>query len=166
MLMARVFTSVIFLQLSAGVGYAQFGVCDRAANDAVFLVNNDANNRIFGIANSGYPPDVQNAQITIVNYSRSDALNNIAITHAQCEQGYQQPQAIVDSALNVYTFGLNSRMGGAGHVDTSEILNGRPLGGPNAFIPQAREQILQGGNGTIANTIRDPVGCLTFSHKC
>jgi hypothetical protein len=162
----RILSSAILLSLSSTVSHAQFGVCDRAANDALFLVNNDANNRIAGIANSGFPPDVQNAQITIINYSRGDAQNNIAMTHSECMQGYRQPQSIVDTALNVYTFGINSRMGGAGHVDVSEILNGRPLGGPNALIPQAREQILQGNNGTIANTVRDPVGCLTFRHKC
>jgi hypothetical protein len=165
MSISRLVALTIFL-LPAGSAYAQFGVCDRAANDAVFLINNDANNRINMITASGYPADVQNAQITIINYSRSDALNAINATHGQCMAGYRQPQSIVDTALNVYTFGINSRMGGAGHVDVSEILGGRPLGGPNAIVPQVREQILRNDNGTVSNIIRDPVGCGLFAHKC
>lgn len=147
--------------------FAQFGVCDRAANDAVFLVNRDADQRIAAIFASGVPPYVANAQITIINYSRNQSLASIDVGHQQCVAGYEAPQQIVDTALNIYTFGINSRLGPTGHVDVSEILNGRPLGGPGAIVPQAREQILGGDNGTGANIIRDPIGCvITFTHKC
>jgi hypothetical protein len=162
----RVTILVVALALTVSTGNAQFGVCDRAANDASNLINNDANIRINGIMNSGWPPDVQNAQITIINYTRGEALNNIYASHDECMRGYRQPQSIVDTAMNIYTFGLSSRLGGAAHVDTSEILNGTPLGGPNAVIPQVREQILNHDNGTGANIVRDPIGCLTFAHKC
>jgi hypothetical protein len=35
-------------------------------------------------------------------------------------------------------------------IDGSDILAGYPLGGPDAFIPKLREQILRGDRGTVA----------------
>lgn len=58
----------------------------------------------------------------------------------------------------------------ATRVDTSEILNGKPLGGENALVPQAREDVLDrldaADQGSVANIIRDPFKCLTFQRKC
>lgn len=146
---------------------AQFGVCNRAAGDAAFLVNRDADNRINVILNSPAPPHVKEAHITIINYNRQNALHTIQAGWAECNNGFRSPQQIVDAAVTIYTMGLNRMLPpGTMHVDVSEVMSGRPLGGPTAIVPQVRERILGGDRGTGANIVRDPIKCLTFQRKC
>lgn len=50
-------------------------------------------------------------------------------------------------------------------IDVGEILHGKPLGGDNALIPKAREDLLRAitgrehDNGEISKIIRDPIKC-------
>ena len=52
------------------------------------------------------------------------------------------------------------------NVDVGEIAPGKPFGSNSAIVPQVRELVLNGDNGTIANIIRDPWKCATFQRKC
>lgn len=52
------------------------------------------------------------------------------------------------------------------NVDVGEIAPGKPFGSNSAIVPQVRELVLDGDNGTIANIIRDPWKCATFQRKC
>jgi hypothetical protein len=79
----------------------------------------------------------------------------------------------MDSAVGVYTAGLSRAFPKKTfHVDVSEIMMGKPLGGPNAAVPKFREQVLKmlGANkrnpGFIGNMIRDPWKCTTFQKRC
>jgi hypothetical protein len=156
-----------FALAAASPAYAQFGVCDRAANDAVFLVNRDAGARVNNIAQSGDPDQVKNAHITIINWNRDNSLLAVRQAWAECAQGFRRPQQVVDAVVTLYTFGINRMLpAGMTHVDVSEVMTGHPLGGPGAVIPQIRETFLHGDNSTPANIIRDPIRCLTFRRKC
>jgi hypothetical protein len=80
----------------------------------------------------------------------------------ECDDQYKPIQDLTDFSMTVVTMGLSEvlpkRMT---HVDVSQILSGKPLGGDSAAIPKAREQALDalgmgGKNNDIAKTIRDP----------
>lgn len=156
--------ALVLLDSSA---HAQYGVCNRAANDASFLVNRHAGSSINSIIQSSWPADVKNAHIIIINYNRHNALQTVRISWMECNNGFRGPQQVVDAAVTVYTLGLNRMLPpGTMRVDVSEIMSGKPLGGPTAIVPQVRERILGGDRGTGANIIRDPIRCLTFQRKC
>jgi len=158
---------LFFLTLTCGTASAQFGVCNRAAQDAINLVNFKTNQKTQLVLRHNYPPHVIQAHLDIINYSHQDAINSVYQNHNACEQGFVHPQQIVDSAMFVFTMGLNRALPpGMARIDISEIMDGRPLGGPNAIIPQTRERILGGDRGTISNVIRDPIRCLTFQRDC
>ena len=113
--------------------------------------------------------------LRFVFYELKDRLNaekllagrQVAEAIADCEGGFKPYQQVMDSFMTIATGGLSKllpeRMT---RVDVSDILAGYPLGGPNAFIPKLREQILGGDRGTVANVIRDPWKCITFQRKC
>lgn len=146
---------------------AQYGVCDRAASDAVNIVNSDANRRISNILRLNDPDYVKNSHITIINWNRDQSLQSVRMGWYECGAGYKGPQQIVDTAVTVYTLGINRMLPpGMAHVDISEVFAGTPLGGPSAVIPQMRERILGNDNSTPANIIRDPIRCLTFQRSC
>jgi hypothetical protein len=147
--------------------YAQYGVCDRAANDAVAIVNSNRQRKINIVYQYNYPPPVIQAHLDIINYSHQDAMAEVSRGHFECARGFRPPQQIVNAAVTAFTMGLNRALPpGMVRIDISEAIAGYPLGGPNALIPRAREQILQGNNSTPANIARDPWKCLTFQRKC
>jgi hypothetical protein len=84
-----------------------------------------------------------------------------------CERGFKPYQDVMNRLVLVATGGVSKllpeRMT---RVDVSDILAGYPLGGPDAFVPKLREQILRGDRGTGANIIRDPWKCITGQRKC
>ena len=146
---------------------AQYGVCSRAADHAVMIVNAKRQHKIEFVLRHNYPPHVIQAHLDIINYSHQEALNSIQQNYNGCARGYRQPQQIVDTAMFVFSTGLNRQLPpGMARIDISEIINGTPFGGPKAIVPQTREQILNGDRGTGANIVRDPIRCLTFQRKC
>lgn len=158
----------VLLWVPAVQSYSQnFGVCSRAANDAAMLVTAETQRKIQLVLRYNYPPHVIQAHLDIIHYSQQEALWTIQYSYDECARGFQGPQQIVDIALAVFTRGLSRALPpGMGRIDMSEVLTGRPLGGPDAAIPLAREQILGGDTGTGANIVRDPIRCLTFQRKC
>lgn len=146
---------------------AQYGVCDRAANDAVAFVNNERQRKINIVMRHNFPPPVIQAHLDIINYSHQDALLEVNRGHSECGRGFRPPQQVVNAALTVFTMGLNRALPpGMARIDMSEVIAGYPLGGPNALVPRVREQILGGSNSTPANIVRDPWKCMTFQRKC
>jgi hypothetical protein len=84
-----------------------------------------------------------------------------------CEQGFKPYQDVMNTFVLFATGGLSKLLPErVTRIDVSDILAGYPLGGPDAFIPKLREQILGGDRGTISNIIRDPWKCITFQRKC
>ncbi len=79
------------------------------------------------------------------------------------DSGQSVPQLIVDGAVAWFTDGLSLFAPGKSlHVDAGELLNGYPLGGPNAFVPSLRDHVLDalgvgGANNDLAKVLRDPV---------
>jgi hypothetical protein len=104
--------------------------------------------------------DRLNAQKVLAARQVADAIND-------CERGFKPYQQVMNDFVTIATGGLSKllpeRMT---RIDVSDILAGYPLGGPNAFIPKLREQILGGDRGTLGNIVRDPYKCLTFQRKC
>jgi hypothetical protein len=154
--------------LSAGAAFAQgAGVCDREFDQTRDFINQQHAKWADGINKGGFPDAVKNAYLVIVNYSRDAAINGAAGKQNECTANYAKPQEIMDTAVLIFSGGLSSLLPGkTAYVDVSEIMNGYPLGGPDAVIPKLREQILGGDRGTIANVIRDPWKCLSFQRKC
>ncbi|MCP9230585.1 hypothetical protein NMG46_10045 [Mesorhizobium sp. LMG 17147] len=77
----------------------------------------------------------------------------------QCNQGLKTPQKVTDAAVFFATGGLSAILPPRfTHVDVSEILAGKPFGGPNAFLPKARDDLLKGLGigGDVACIIKDP----------
>ncbi|KYH02490.1 hypothetical protein [Bradyrhizobium sp. DOA1] len=84
-----------------------------------------------------------------------------------CERGFKPYQDVMNNFVLVATGGLSKLLPErATRIDVSDILAGYPLGGPDAFVPKLREQILGGDRGTVANIVRDPWKCITFQRKC
>lgn len=166
-LIALVAVFFIFPPASSAHAQYQFGVCDRAANIAVAEVNRRAFRKRQIVQRSGAPTQIQHAHFIIIEHSRSQALGTAIRNRHACHRGYIPAQRIVNDAVTVFTLGLNRALPrGMTRIDLSEIVAGRPLGGPNAVVPKVREKILRGNRGTGANIIRDPIRCLTFMRKC
>jgi len=163
---------VVLLSAFAAIGSMsaqaqQFGVCTRAANDAASLVSTRTQEKVQFVLRHNYPPHVIQAHLDIIYFSQQEAFNSISTNHAACVAGYRHPQQIVDTAVVVFTMGLNRALPpGMTRIDISEVIDGRPFGGPTAIVPEVRERILGGDRGTGANIIRDPIRCLTFQREC
>lgn len=167
MMYTKYWYTLLLATISPSTAYAQFGVCDRAANDAVYLVNFERQRKVNLVLQYNYPPTVIQAHLDIINYSHQDALNDISRGHYECARGFRSPQQIVNTAVTVFTMGLNRALPpGMVRIDISEAAAGRPFGGPNALVPRAREQVLRGDNSTPSNVVRDPWKCVTFQRKC
>jgi hypothetical protein len=81
-----------------------------------------------------------------------------------CNKNLEPLQHGVDTLASAATYGLTDVLPGKmGYVDVSRILAGYPLGGPDAFIPRFREQVLAvlgatGPNNDLAKVLRNPLG--------
>lgn len=97
--------------------------------------------------------------VTKLAIQKASGYKQVAKAVDDCNQGFAVPQKITDAAVFFATGGLSAvlpdRMT---HVDVSQLLSGTPFGGPNALIPQLRDQVLNGLGigGDVACIIRDP----------
>lgn len=64
-------------------------------------------------------------------------------------------QGLVNKATALATLGVLPEK--STHIDASELLDGKPFGGPHSDINKAREQVLHNDQGEIARIVRDPV---------
>ena len=95
---------------------------------------------------------VQKANNLVVRY-RSE-MAQAAGEEEGCASAVAPADTVVNGAVKAYaiwaTYGLAlllpDRMT---NIDVGEIMHGKPLGGDGALIPHAREQLLNGDNGTI-----------------
>lgn len=146
----------------------RFGVCNRAGSQAVNAVNLKAQKAVQEVRRQNPPPHIVNAHMTIIRNAHAQGMSDARRAFDGCVAGFRRPQEVVDIA----TLGFSRVMERAGipegrvRIDASEIASGRPLGGDDALIPRAREQILRGDRGTGANIARDPIRCITFARKC
>ena len=145
------------------------GTCDRETGEAVAFVDQQRDKWLAAInnANPPLPDDVKAAYAVIVRHAHDTGVATAQLKNIDCTKKYEGPQAIMNYAVAAFSGGLSLLAPGkTAYVDVSEIMNGYPLGGPEALIPKLREQILGGDRGTVANIIRDPIKCLTFQRKC
>ena len=151
-------------------GRAQEGVagnCDRETGAAVAFLEQQRQTWVAAVNKVNFPSDVQNAYLIIINHAHDTGVSAAQLKNIDCTKKYEGPQVIMNAAVAAFSGGLSLiAPGKTAYVDVSEILNGYPLGGPDALIPKLREQILGGDRGTVSNIIRDPVKCLTFARKC
>jgi hypothetical protein len=145
-----------------------FGVCNRYADQAADAVNAKAQDAVNEVQRQNLPAHVVNAHMTIIQDAHARGMSDVQSTFNECVSGFKTPQDIVDIA----TLGFSRALESAGipegrvRIDASEIATGRPLGGDEALVPKAREQVLGGDTGTGANILRDPIRCITFMRKC
>lgn len=173
------------LLISAGQGFAA-DICRDAAGRADYDLNNLYGRRIdfllrvaagaqaHGIDPTRFPQPVPGGNIEILNLpwlaqqlalQRDNALRQVISDFQACEAGWAPYQQIVNNASFYMTGGLSAVLPPAvSYIDLSRITSGTPLGGQNALIPKAREDILNGLGigGDVAKVIRNPVcifGC-------
>lgn len=154
---------------SAQAQQGQSGVCDRETSEAISFIDQQRDKWIDSInkQNPPLPDDVKSAYGIIVKHAHDSSVATAQLKNIDCTKKYEGPQAIMNYAVAAYSGGLSLLAPGKTmYVDASEILNGYPLGGPDALIPKLREQILQGDNSTVSNVIRDPWKCISFQRKC
>jgi hypothetical protein len=90
------------------------------------------------------------------------ALASISVQIDDCEKALKPYQEIVNGFANIANGGIAGLLPGKmGFIDASDILAGYPLGGPDALVPKARDQILNsiglGGNNDLGKIVKDPV---------
>jgi hypothetical protein len=77
-----------------------------------------------------------------------------------CNAGLEPYQKAADLLVATFTGGAEKLLPGKmGSVDVSQILAGYPLGGPDALVPKARDQVLAalGVSGDAEKFIKDPI---------
>lgn len=178
--------SILFFGTSLTPGHTQLAQCDEARNKAVQAVNStyaetisDIDRMIQQAKDNGYDPrkfpyfDKDNNLHTVDLIAAKDDLlsrrgaDQKAVSdkvNAECDKQLQPIQDIVDASVAIATLGLSEVLPKHfTHIDTSEIIiGGKPLGGDNALIPKARDDILDGlgVGGTGRKIIVDPVGAI------
>lgn len=91
---------------------------------------------------------------------RAESFNQIQTAGDDCNKGFAPYQKALDIAVIFITTGLSTVLPPTmTKIDASQILDGKPLGGPGALIPKLREDILNGlgVGGDVACAIRDPL---------
>jgi hypothetical protein len=104
-----------------------------------------------------------------LNRDKQIGLAGVAKLIDDCNQQVKPYQDVVNSFVNVETLGIASMLPGKmGFVDASDILAGYPLGGPDALVPKARDQLLNSLHigGDVAKTIKDPVHAIKCIFGC
>jgi hypothetical protein len=114
--------------------------------------------KIGSAQSSNLPPDEVQALTLLVVRARDRTLATVDQMRYDCTARYIPMQRMFNIAVGVYTAGLSEALPGRFHVDPSEIINGRPLGGPHAAVPQARNDALNrlGVGGDARKVIEDP----------
>lgn len=178
--------SILFSGASLAPANAQLAQCDEARNKAVQAVNgkyaetiSDIDKMIQQAKDAGYDPrkfpyfDADNNLHTVdLIAAREDVVSQRGVdrksvsdrVNADCDKKLQPIQDIVDASVAIATLGLSEVLPKHfTHIDTSEIIiGGKPLGGDNALIPKARDDILDGLGigGTGRKIIVDPIGAI------
>lgn len=166
--------------LSSGTAFAQQSVCRNVAgqqdmniritygNQIDFWLRLAAALRAKGVDPAAFPQAMPDGSIQVINipwmvqmlaYQRDTALSAVFQSFQQCEAGYAPYQQIINVGVFFVTGGLSQVLPpAASYVDASNIFAGTPFGGPNALVPQARDQILTrlGIGGDVAKIIRNP----------
>jgi hypothetical protein len=95
-----------------------------------------------------------------VSLKRDEAIQAIFVAYQQCNANIAPYQAIINTTVFFMTGGLSQAVPErARHIDAGQLLNGTPLGGPGALVPQTREYIFArlGIGGDVAAVIRNPL---------
>ena len=101
-----------------------------------------------------------------VNAMKAEAMNSASVHEEACDKDavpnwIGDAQKVSDIALTIAALPFILLTGNlaAAHVDLGEVYNGRPLGGDNALIPKARDDVLDALHieGDLRKLIKDPV---------
>jgi hypothetical protein len=148
-----------------------FGVCNREIDKAKQDIQADYEQWVAAVKD--LPVEVRDAYTKIFTYNRDQANLEADKGKEECYAGLRPVQEIVNQIVELYTGGLSKSLPEKmTRVDISEIMAGKPLGGPNAAVPQVREFLFNSlgmkkdNPGTVGNTIRDPWKCITGQRKC
>jgi|TARA_R110002060_G_scaffold36845_1_gene47813 hypothetical protein len=162
---------VVFCLFSNSLLAESFGVCNREIDKVKSNLQKDYEQWIEAVKDM--PPEVKDAYIKIFTYNRDQSFSEADKAKEMCYAEFRPLQDLVDGVVLFYTGGLSKVLPEKmTRVDVSEIMAGKPLGGPNAAIPKFREQIFKvlGVNpdspGLIGNIVKEPWKCLTFQRKC
>lgn len=121
-----------------------------------------------GVNPANFPQAMPDGTVQIINIpflihmlatQRDTALGAIFQSFQQCAAGFAPYQQIINTGVFFLTGGMSQVLPPAAtHVDASQILGGTPFGGPNALIPQARSQVLNGLGigGDVRKIIENP----------
>ena len=174
------FLIALFILINSSFIHAEPNQCKLARNDGYSSVNEYYNPRIKQISDSiaeivaagGDPSSIAirvgDKFYTLPEISaklRKEKNIGMSLVNQQvdeCADAVKPYQDLVDGFVNISTGGIAKLLPGKmGYVDASDILAGYPLGGEGAFIPKAREDILNamgmgGANNEIGKRIRDP----------
>ncbi|MDC4206659.1 MAG: hypothetical protein MPW14_20245 [Candidatus Manganitrophus sp.] len=148
-----------------------FGVCNQEMDKVKSNVQEDYKQWIDSV--NDMPQEVRDAYIKIFTYNRDQAFLEADKGKEECYAEFRPLQKIVDGIVLFYTRGLSKVLPEKmTHIDVSQIMAGKPLGGPNAAVPKFREQTFKAlgidpkSPGTVGTIIKDPWKCLTFQRKC
>jgi hypothetical protein len=90
-----------------------------------------------------------------LNAEKVRAVREVADAVDECERGFRPYQSVMNDFVTIATGGLSKLLPErVTRIDISDILAGYPLGGPEAFIPKLREQLLGGDRGHQLRTCR------------
>ncbi len=156
----------------SGFTFAQptFSVCETEAKKARAQIEADYAQWVNAVKDM--PTGIRDAYMVELGKLRDQAYRTTDEGRDKCAQGFIKPQEVVDFAVGIYTGGLSLLFPKkVFNIDVSELMTGKPLGGPNAAIPKVRDQLLKviglgGSSNTLGNIIRDPIRCITFQRKC
>lgn len=161
--MLAISITLVFLPFSA---FAQAGVCNRQADVIGEGIWRDADARIRSVQRMALPPDEKNALILLHLRARDRAFGAVEQVRYDCTRRYIPIQKMANYAVRIYSMGLSEFLPPQySYVDVSEIIDGRPLGGPNAVIPKARDDALRNLEigGDVGKIIRDPKQALPWN---
>ncbi|AVA20684.1 hypothetical protein [Rhizobium sp. NXC24] len=165
--MKRFLLAVVACISISNTALAQYAaVCNRQANTIGQGIANDVARRINEVYRYDIPEDERQALILLHIRARDRAFAAVEQLRMQCTARYIPMQNMANLVVRTYSLGLSEFLPRQmTYVDVSEIVNGRPLGGPNAAIPKAREDALRNLHigGDAAKIVRDPKQILPWN---
>ena len=161
----------IGLLLSNPASAENFGACNREIDKVKNNIQFDYEQWVDSVKDM--PAEIRDAYIKIFTYNRDQAFLEADKSKDACYAELRPLQEIVDGVVAYYTLGLSTALPEkVFRVDVSEIMTGKPLGGPNAAVPQFRSSVFKTlgidpkNPGTVGNIISDPLRCLFGKRKC
>jgi len=162
--------AVVLAALPAAASEESFGVCNRELDKVLSNIDTDYEQWVNAVQDM--PAEVRDAYLKVFAYNRNQAVASAQKGKHECYAAFRPLQDIVDETVAVYTGGLSKLLPDkTTRADVSEILNGKPLGGPNAAIPKFRDQVFKalGVNpkspGAIGSIVIDPWRVLTGKRR-